>query len=124
MIRPYDIKTKEYSYLTHWCKQDDFNTINSTLLPTGVHNLGRVVFHPRNHDPLCILRNVVISKCRPLCWLGDQLTIMPFTRKERNVGRTARDETSCSKVRLFDIPFGPYPWCGGHNGNATSLPSS
>jgi len=49
---------------------------------------------------------------------------MPFTRKEKKVGRPAHDETSCSKVCLSEIPFGPYPWCGGHSGNATSLPSS
>ena len=41
-----------------------------------------------------------MSKCRSLCWLGNQLAIIPFTR-ERRVGRPARDETSCSKVYLI-----------------------
>ena len=45
----------------------------------------------------------VLSKCRPLCWLGDQLAIMPFTRKERKVGRPAHKETSCSKDFYFLI---------------------
>ena len=44
-----------------------------------------------------------MSKCRRICWLGNQLAIMPFTRKERKVGKSVRDETSCSKVRFFFI---------------------
>ena len=84
--------------------------------------LAELFISPWNHYPLCIFEEQFLSKCRSSCWLGNQITMMPFTREARNVGRLARNETPCSKVCLCSEPVGPYPWCGGHDGNATSLP--
>ena len=72
-------------------------------MPTSVHNLDRVVYFTHGTMILCVClgKCCAMSEWRPLCWLGNQRNIMPFTRKEWKLGRPARDETSCSKDSLF-----------------------
>jgi len=52
----------------------------------------------------------MILEWRPICWLGDQMNTLLFTRKEQKVGRPACDETSCCKDFLFlDSSIESYP---------------
>jgi len=86
--------------------------------------LTKLLSHPWNHYPLFMPREVlcdVMMEATVLAWELDESQCHSPGRSERWAGRLVMRPPVPRTFYFSELSIGSYPWCGGHNGNATSL---
>ena len=86
--------------------------------------LTKLLSHPWNHYPLFMTREVmcdVMMEAIVLAWEPDESQCHSPGRSERWAGRLVMRPHVPKTFYFYELSIGSYPWCGGHNGNVTSL---